>query len=585
MSDFIGLVDGVTEATTSRFSIVVDSKALVQLDDIVSCTATTGDGRSVTHFGIVVEATASLEGASYASDTVRVMEGVRPAERAAHATVMVLRTVPELWIPPSPGSKVYRISKELDGYDKALYLDQMGAPLPAGISQAGETIYMDTDFLFGKLGGHASISGVSGVATKTTYALFMLYMLMETQAGRESMGVHASQSKALVFNAKGEDLLHIDRPNNRISSKPEVYQQWAKLGVPNPGPFTSVSLYAPPAPGAGVVPNIQSRPTADVIAYGWSVEQFIRQGLLRFCFTDANDRDNQISFMEQRVRLQLLRFAYPCLGNPGAVVLCDPPNNCSNNWDRVITEKRQSRPASDGYLAENLGDLVGYLSQLIDCPGGAPSDWSGSVSQGTQLAFLRRLFAIVPRIGDLIRSGVTEVALNKAVNVVDIHALHDTAQRFVVGALLERLFAEKSGSGRYPLRFVVLDELNKYAPRDGHSPIKDLLVDIAARGRSLGVILLGAQQSASEVESTITRNASIKVVGRLDAGESSEYRFLTPEIRERATRFLPGTMILDHPVIPAPIPFHFPFPGFATNPEEGNAPLSTEEQDDILSQL
>jgi hypothetical protein len=31
--------------------------------------------------------------------------------------------------------------------------------------------------------------------------------------------------------------------------------------------------------------------------------------------------------------------------------------------------------------------------------------------------------------------------------------------------------------------FVVLDELNKYAPREGSSPIRDVLLDIAERGR------------------------------------------------------------------------------------------------------
>ena len=35
--------------------------------------------------------------------------------------------------------------------------------------------------------------------------------------------------------------------------------------------------------------------------------------------------------------------------------------------------------------------------------------------------------------------------------------------------------------------FLVLDELNKYAPREGRSPIKEVLLDIAERGRSLGV--------------------------------------------------------------------------------------------------
>ena len=60
---------------------------------------------------------------------------------------------------------------------------------------------------------------------------------------------------------------------------------------------------------------------------------------------------------------------------------------------------------------------------------------------------------------------------------------------------------------------------NKYAPRTGRSPIKEVLVDIAARGRSLGVLLIGAQQSAGDVDANITRNAAIKVAGRLNAGK------------------------------------------------------------------
>jgi DNA helicase HerA-like ATPase len=115
---------------------------------------------------------------------------------------------------------------------------------------------------------------------------------------------------------------------------------------------------------------------------------------------------------------------------------------------------------------------------------------------------------------------------------------------------------------------VVLDELNKYAPRQGQSPLKELLVDIAERGRSLGVLLIGAQQSAFDIDPAIFRNAALKVAGRLDASEASEYRFLSAELRERAARFLPGTMVLDQPLIPAPIPLRFPFPSFATNVAE-----------------
>ena len=82
--------------------------------------------------------------------------------------------------------------------------------------------------------------------------------------------------------------------------------------------------------------------------------------------------------------------------------------------------------------------------------------------------------------------------------MVAIQTLHEQAQRFVVGALLKETFREKEETGqRLPLSVIVLDELNKYAPREGTGPLKDMLIDIAQRGRSLGVLLVGAQQTAS----------------------------------------------------------------------------------------
>ena len=41
------------------------------------------------------------------------------------------------------------------------------------------------------------------------------------------------------------------------------------------------------------------------------------------------------------------------------------------------------------------------------------------------------------------------------------------------------------------------------------------LLDVAERGRSLGIILIGAQQTASEVERRIVANSAVRVVGRL----------------------------------------------------------------------
>jgi DNA helicase HerA-like ATPase len=86
----------------------------------------------------------------------------------------------------------------------------------------------------------------------------------------------------------------------------------------------------------------------------------------------------------------------------------------------------------------------------------------------------------------------------------------------------------------------------------------------------LGVILIGAQQTASEVERRVVANAAIRVVGRLDAAEAErpEYRYLPASFRERAMILPQGTMILHQPELPVPLPLTFPFPAWATKSEE-----------------
>jgi DNA helicase HerA-like ATPase len=141
----------------------------------------------------------------------------------------------------------------------------------------------------------------------------------------------------------------------------------------------------------------------------------------------------------------------------------------------------------------------------------------------------------------------------------------------VTGVVIKRLFEDKERRGaRLPLTFLVLDELNRYAPRDGWSPIKEVLLDVAERGRSLGMILIGAEQTASEVERRIIANAAFRVVGRLDTAEAerSEYGFLPAVTRARASILKPGSMILQQPHIPIPIQIRFPFPSWATRSDE-----------------
>jgi hypothetical protein len=559
----IGAVDGSTEAGTRRFHVVLDDGATVQLDDLVVCRQDLPGGDSVAHYGIVVEQTGVIEGAQWASDTRHVVDGTMPGQSVRRAEVLVLRTVPELWLAPAPGAVVH--AAKGDERKQALFLDQMRKPLAVGLDQSGEAVHADFTFMNGEQGGHVSISGISGVAAKTSYALFLLHMIFEAESGRRLLGEHAANTKALVFNVKGEDLLHLDRPNKLFT--PDQRDRWARLGVSDPKPFGQVRFHVPPVAGGDdtqVVPAISSRNSDEVSVYGWTPEAFIRQGLLRFCFTETDDRSTQVGFVEQVVRTQLARHAHPLENEEGAVVIVPTPHSSSRTFERVVERRPVAKPAGAGFPVRSWYDLLDLLATKLD-PESVDQSWTGSTQAGTLMAFQRRLMALGPRLGHLVRCGVTPPQMSTALTVVDIHSLHEAAQRFVVGALVSGVFEEKQGTGREPLRFVMLDELNKYAPREGHGPLKDLFVDIAERGRSLGVLLIGCQQAAGRVAEPVVRQPALKVAGRLDASEAADYRFLTPELRERATRFLPGTMVLDQPMVPAPLPIKFPFPPYATN--------------------
>jgi DNA helicase HerA-like ATPase len=213
-------------------------------------------------------------------------------------------------------------------------------------------------------------------------------------------------------------------------------------------------------------------------------------------------------------------------------------------------------------------------------PKGDPR-WTARQASGTLEAFIRRLRAATGNVEHLIRGDKpgrrpNPLGSEAQVSVVDINQLSAQGQMFVVGSILREVFGRKERDNYQGRVFVVLDELNKYAPRDGESPIKDILLDIAERGRSLGVILIGAQQTASEVESRVVGNAAIRVVGRLDAAEAErpEYRYLPASFRQRAMILPQGTMILHQPEIPVPLPLTFPLPAWAMKKDEVKEDLS-----------
>jgi uncharacterized protein len=553
----VGRVLGTSDATPLQFWVAVSPGAYLQLDDVVVTSRELPDGSTVAIAGVVTAVRARHEGAMFDSDVFAIADGTLPAQIQEAAEVTTTRVTPEVYVPPQPGAVVHRARNQ--ARDQALYFDRMDRQVPIGFGRDGEPLFLNADFIDGSRGAHVSISGISGVATKTSFATFLMYSML--RSGVLGGAGESANTKALIFNVKGEDLLFLDHPNTRLDDATRA--GYASLGLPA-GPFPDVRVYAPPRPGArDATPDVSSR-LAGVDPFYWTLAEFCgvgeaqqQNGLLPYVFADADDERQQYTMVVHSVTAHLKKTAMPA---EGAITL-------------------------DGTRIASYEHLVDHLvEQLSD--ENTRFAWTGTaVGLGTVNAFARRLISSKRDLSRLIRGDLAQrrphsinTAESAQLTVVDLHNLPDRAQRFVVGVTLKTEFErkEKAGTAK-PLLFVVLDELNKYAPREGSSPIKDVLLDIAERGRSLGVVLIGCQQTASEVERRIITNAAIKVVGRLDPSEASrtEYGFLPPAQRQRALIAKPGTMFLSQPDIPVPLCIEFPFPGWATRPAEAGDPPVT----------
>ena len=536
----VGRVIGTEDSTPLEYWVAISDDQFLQLDDVVALERVLPDGQRVELYGMVEQVRARHEGAQYDSDVFLIEDGVLPAQVSRAAKVATTRVEPEVFVPPLPGTPVRKAVG--DERARALLFDEMERKVPAGLSRDDEPFFLDLDFLDGSRGAHVNISGVSGVATKTTYAMFLLYSLFHS--GR--LGAATANTKALVFNVKGEDLLFLDHHNARLDDTQRA--RYDALGI-RPGPFQSVGIVAPPRPGdTNATPQVGSR-TTGVAPFFWTLEEFCHQRLLPFLFADAEDDRQQYTMVVHNVARRL----------------------------EEATPTRHGGVVVDGVGCTTFRDLVEVIDARLN-DDLTVVEWAGrAIGGGTVGAFVRRLFGAVDHLEHLVRGDVERRSAKPVdldanqVTVVDIHSLNDRAKRFVVGVVLRQAFQAKEASGTAePLQFVVLDELNKYAPREGSSPIQELLLDVAERGRSLGIILIGAQQTASEVERRVVANSAIRVVGRLDSAEAGrgEYGWLPQVQRQRSTIIKPGTMIVSQPQLPIPVVIEFPFPAWATRVSE-----------------
>lgn len=545
------------EATSEQFHFWVSPAQLVEKTQIVRTTSTIA-GRTVTWYAVVDEVfrrsrkrDISEEFDGFDGDVS--YEPEFAPEGVTFATASILRSEPPVLTPPMEGSDVV-----LGGEHEALLAygaDEIDNGLAVGLIKNGGGVlagpgYIDLDYLLGANGGHMNVNGSAGRGTKSSFLLFTVAQLLN-EAHRRRVERPSDPNPLLVvpivFNVKGFDLFYIHRWNRRYDHERDA-EDWRTLGVDDPQPFHGTTFYAPQMKGGTIA--IPTGSDASVQPYSWSLRDIIELGLFPFLFADEDTQD----------------------ANFGALVL---------DIEQWLTDEHV---ANDGLatLRLRVGDSVPQTLQgLLDWTrNGGPASLPGH-HLGTWGKLYRRLFKLVAegegvlrrhdRTGHPLRLIASQT---RAPCVVDLNGLTTipSLQRFVVATVLRQLVEARTGpvAVRGLVYIVVLDELNRFAPRGSRDAITQLIERVAAEMRSQGIILLGAQQQASKVSEKVVENAAIRVVGRSGALELDQpiWRNLSQSARRKAASLSPREKLIVQDSFREPMHVRVPFPVWAMRPAE-----------------
>src|ERR687897_45520 len=365
-------------------------------------------------------------------------------------------------------------------------------------------IWLDCDYLLGPEAGHANWTGQSGLATKTSHAVFLLSAVFQ-KLQREGKSV-----AALMFNVKGPDLLWLDKPAQPEPEWAEAYvaaeaklldaedlEAYAALSL-DPDPFQNFRIFAPFKPGQ---------------APG-----------------GKGDLD---------VQLDRLVGTFPGKLNTNR----DNPAQCHGVVFQEIEQHFTDNPSA----AEWNGHHKFTIQKARNRFQSLPEKFGGLLSRG------------MVGYGNL--PAVDGPFVDQELRVVDIADCNSDVQEILVTKVIEKIWkmAEQQKLGVETV-VIFVDELNKYAPAGGQGGLRDTLVDIAARGRHLNVVLFGAEQFRSKVDSEILGNCGTSFYGRVGDEEltNAAYRSLSETTKHELLGLKKGTILARHAHFRAPLFGTFP---------------------------
>lgn len=532
--------------TSDRFSFWLAPGVIVNPFDIVEAEQVAPDGQSHT-FGIVTTLAHSTDAPTHLSNFISNDFGQVDTEPntlrqgTTVAEVAVLSNDRGIYM-PIMNDRPIRFADE-PGIHTALGIDQIPDRyrVPAGLIEMSNgtraAVYLDSRYLLGPEGAHVNITGISGLATKTSYAIFLIQALLQKAENRDRIGV-------IILNVKHGDLLSIDQPPPG-GLTPEDRELWERLGL-KPEPFKNVRYLLPQRKQTYHLepprPNSFRLPKGNWSIYAYALADTYDK--LDLLLSNIPDPQDTIGSLIGEISQGL---ADPDRGKWGNV----------KNWQSLL----QGPPLFDPNTGQpqKVGDVrpasVGRFRRLLRR---VVQTRQSGIFVSNRANHVKNLSEEIAKI----RGGETIV--------VDIARLTDDEQTLVFGDILRTVYAlyAEEGSERrdVPEKLLVfVDELNKYAPaRERTSPILEQVLDIAERGRSLGVVLIGAQQFMSAAHERVVGNCSTVVIGRSGSTElaSPMYRFLDQAVKANITRLQKGELVISHATFRQPVKILFPRPAY-----------------------
>ena len=451
-------------------------------------------------------------------------------------TAAVLRHIPEDPLQPVPMGDVHLANEEdvavalrMDGYLR----QGSRTGIPIGVYRSGGTeapIYLDADFLLGPEAAHLNITGVSGLATKTSAVEWIL----------SSIFTHFPTSKgsvaAVCFNVKGPDLCFLDQPGEIDDADRALHE---RCGVPA-RPFEKVRYFAPYKSDGVSLNTLRSNEALqdNVSPLTWGLREVLQYAEVLLNKDDVDAKaDALIDFIRERV---------------------------------VDREFRDELLGSKTHVVRSFSDLEAWFKDVLQAVERTNKESWRTHHVATIRKVRNRLTNISTRCAGLVTDDgdVSDLPFgtfnDRTVYVVDVASLEEDAQDLIFARVVNKLreHLEKRDLG---VNHVVLfvDELNKYAPGDGPDTyVRKMLLDVAERGRYLGLVLFGAQQFRSQVHRRVAGNSGTALYGRMDADELATpgYSILAPAVKTKLASLDKGQLMVRHPHFTQPIFVRFPRP-------------------------